>query len=143
MYIVTPWPNNLYALDLTKPGAPMKWVYEPKPTAMRRKEWHVAMWSIGARLPTDGKIFYNTLDDQTVAVDANTGKESGELRIGDINKGETITMAPLVVNGKVLVGNSGWRNGRTRLDRRTRCRDPAKWRGARIRAGPDSEVLIG
>ncbi len=22
MYIVTPWPNLLYALDLTKPGAP-------------------------------------------------------------------------------------------------------------------------
>ena len=32
MYIVTPFPNNLYALDLTKPGAPMKWVYEPVPT---------------------------------------------------------------------------------------------------------------
>ena len=32
MYIVTPFPNNLYALDLTKPGAPMKWVYEPLPT---------------------------------------------------------------------------------------------------------------
>src|SRR5215831_14102032 len=29
MYIVTPFPNLLYALDLTKPGAPMKWVYEP------------------------------------------------------------------------------------------------------------------
>src|SRR3954466_15663870 len=29
MYIVTPWPNYLYALDLTKPGAPMKWVYQP------------------------------------------------------------------------------------------------------------------
>src|SRR5690242_13544209 len=29
MYVVTPFPNNLYALDLTKPGAPMKWVYEP------------------------------------------------------------------------------------------------------------------
>ena len=29
MYVVTPWPNKLYALDLTKPGAPMKWVYEP------------------------------------------------------------------------------------------------------------------
>ena len=26
MYIVTPWPNILYALDLTKPGAPVKWV---------------------------------------------------------------------------------------------------------------------
>src|ERR1700716_2950038 len=32
MYIVTPFPNNLYALDLTKPGSPMKWVYEPLPT---------------------------------------------------------------------------------------------------------------
>ena len=32
MYIVTPWPNKLYALDLTKPGAPMKWVYQPMPT---------------------------------------------------------------------------------------------------------------
>ena len=32
MYIVTPFPNSLYALDLTKPGAPMKWVYEPVPT---------------------------------------------------------------------------------------------------------------
>ena len=32
MYIVTPWPNKLYALDLSKPGAPMKWVYDPKPT---------------------------------------------------------------------------------------------------------------
>ena len=29
MYIVTPWPNIVYALDLTKPGAPMKWKYEP------------------------------------------------------------------------------------------------------------------
>ena len=31
MYVVTPYPNILYALDLTKPGAPMKWKYEPKP----------------------------------------------------------------------------------------------------------------
>ncbi|HEY8614558.1 MAG TPA: hypothetical protein VIL69_25120, partial [Roseomonas sp.] len=31
MYVVTPYPNILYALDLTKPGAPMKWRYEPNP----------------------------------------------------------------------------------------------------------------
>ena len=29
MYIVTPFPNFLYALDLTKPGAPLKWTYQP------------------------------------------------------------------------------------------------------------------
>ena len=31
MYIVTPWPNNVYALDLTKPGAPAKWTYHAEP----------------------------------------------------------------------------------------------------------------
>jgi glucose dehydrogenase len=33
MYIVTPWPNLLYALDLTRPGAPMKWKFDPRPAA--------------------------------------------------------------------------------------------------------------
>ncbi len=31
MYIVTPYPNILFALDLTKPGAPLKWEYQPHP----------------------------------------------------------------------------------------------------------------
>ena len=31
MYVVTPFPNIAYALDLTKPGAPIKWVYQPNP----------------------------------------------------------------------------------------------------------------
>ena len=34
MYIVTPWPNLLYALDLTKPGSPLKWQYNPRRTAL-------------------------------------------------------------------------------------------------------------
>src|SRR5262245_60320756 len=55
----------------------------------------------------DGKIIYNTLDGYTVAVDTQTGKEVWKTKLGDINKGETITMAPLVVKDKVLVGNSG------------------------------------
>jgi lanthanide-dependent methanol dehydrogenase len=55
----------------------------------------------------DGKIFYNTLDNHTVAVDANTGREVWKTKVGDINRGESMTMAPLVVKDKVLVGNSG------------------------------------
>ena len=31
MYIVTPFPNIVYALDLTREGAPAKWSYKPKP----------------------------------------------------------------------------------------------------------------
>jgi glucose dehydrogenase len=33
MYLVAPYPNYLYALDLSKPGAPMKWKFEPQPNA--------------------------------------------------------------------------------------------------------------
>jgi len=36
MYIVTPFPNVMYALDLTKPGAPLKWKYNPSRLRRRR-----------------------------------------------------------------------------------------------------------
>ena len=32
MYLVTPFPNIAYALDLTKPGAPIKWSFAPNPS---------------------------------------------------------------------------------------------------------------
>jgi len=31
MFIVTPFPNIVYALDLTQTGGPVKWKYEPNP----------------------------------------------------------------------------------------------------------------
>jgi glucose dehydrogenase len=47
MYVVTPFPNILYALDLTKPGAPQKW--KSNQTRNRpHKVWRAAMWSIAA-----------------------------------------------------------------------------------------------
>jgi outer membrane protein assembly factor BamB len=49
----------------------------------------------------------NTLDNQTVAVDAATGRELWRSKVGEINHGESTTMAPLRVAGRVLVGNSG------------------------------------
>ena len=106
MYIVTPWPNLLYALDLTKPGAPMKWVYDPKTSPSSQGVACCDVVNRGAAF-FNGRIYYNTLDMHTVAVDAATGKEVWKTKLGDINLGESMTMAPLVVKGKVLVGNSG------------------------------------
>jgi alcohol dehydrogenase (cytochrome c) len=105
MYIVTPFPNNLYALDLTKPGAPMKWVYEPLPTPASQGVACCDVVNRGASYD-DGKIYYNTLDNQTVAVDAASGREVWKTRVGDINKGESMTMAPLVVKGKEVNSES-------------------------------------
>lgn len=141
MYIVTPWPNYLYALDLTKPGAPMKWVYQPNPSPASQGVACCDVVNRGAAF-YDGKIYYNTLDAQTVAVDANTGKEIWKTKLGDINLGESMTMAPIVVKGKVLVGNSGGEFGvrgwLTAVDTDT---GQIAWRA--FSTGPDREVLIG
>jgi glucose dehydrogenase len=119
MFVVTPYPNILYALDLTKPGAPLKWKYEPKPVAAAQGIACCDTVNRGAAYH-DGRVFYNTLDGQTIALAAGTGEELWRTRLGDINIGETITMAPLVVQGKVMVGNSGGEYGVPGLDRRTR-----------------------
>lgn len=41
----------------------------------------------------DGKIVYNLLDGHSVAVDAATGKEIWRTAVGDLETGETLTMA--------------------------------------------------
>jgi lanthanide-dependent methanol dehydrogenase len=141
LYWVSPFPNQLFALDLTRPGAPQKWVYKPP---LQRAAQGVACCdkvNRGAAY-ADGRIFFATLDNQVVAVDAATGAEAWRVRIGDINRGETITMAPLVVKGKVLVGNSGGEMGvrgwLTALDAAT---GRTAWRA--YSTGPDADVLIG
>jgi lanthanide-dependent methanol dehydrogenase len=141
MYIVTPWPNYLYALDLTRPGAPTRFVYKPKPLSAAKGVACCDVVNRGASY-ADGVIFYNTLDNRTLAVDANTGELRWEATLGDINRGETMTMAPLVVKDKVLVGNSGGEFGVrgwiTALDRAT---GRQAWRA--YSTGPDKDVLIG
>src|SRR5207244_1122015 len=105
MYVVTPFPNILYALDLKANGA-AKWKYEPDPESAAPGVACCDLVNRGAAF-SNGKIFFNTLDGYTCAVDAASGKELWKTKLGDINLGETVTMAPLVVKDKVLVGNSG------------------------------------
>lgn len=140
MYIITPYPNYLYALDLKQSGQ-IKWRFEPKPDAASQGEAccdHVAR---GCAYD-DGKVYINTLDGQTIAVDAESGHEVWRTKLGDIHIGETITMAPIVIDGKVIVGNSGSQLGVrgwiAALDGKT---GKVVWRA--YNTGPDSDCLIG
>src|ERR1700743_3158176 len=94
MFIVTPYPNILFALDLTKPGAPIKWSYRPHPAAASQGVACCDVVNRGAAY-SDGKLFFNTLDDNTIALDAETGKLLWKTKLGDINTGANLTMAPL------------------------------------------------
>ena len=141
MYIVTPYPNVLYALDLSKPGAPQKWKYEPHPEPAAQGVACCDVVNRGA-VYWQGKVIINTLDGNTIAVDAGTGKELWKTKLGDINKGESITMAPLVVKGKVLVGNSGGEFGvRGWIAALDANSGKLAWKA--FNTGPDKDVLIG
>lgn len=141
MYIATPWPNVLYALDLTKPGAPLKWKYEPNPSPAAKGEACCDWVSRGAAYD-NGKVFFNTLDGYTLAVDANTGKLVWRTHLADITRGETITMAPMVVKNHVLVGDSGGEFGvRGWLAALDTGSGKVAWKA--FSTGPDKEVLIG
>ncbi|HKE85661.1 MAG TPA: methanol/ethanol family PQQ-dependent dehydrogenase [Vicinamibacterales bacterium] len=106
MYVHTPFPNIVYALDLTKEGAPVKWKYVPKQDP---KVIPIACCDTVNRglAFADGKIFMNQLDTTTVALDAATGKELWKVKQGDYKVGQTVTAAPIVIKDKVISGISG------------------------------------
>jgi PQQ-dependent dehydrogenase (methanol/ethanol family) len=141
MYIVTPYPNIVYALDLAREGAPVKWKFEPRPSASAQGAACCDVVNRGVAY-ADGRIFFNTLDNHTIALDAASGREVWRTKLGEIRNGESMTMAPLVVKDKVLVGNSGGEYGvrgwLTALDARS---GRIAWRA--YSTGPDRDVLIG
>ncbi|HUL49529.1 MAG TPA: PQQ-dependent dehydrogenase, methanol/ethanol family [Gemmatimonadales bacterium] len=139
MYVVTPYPNVLYAFDLTHEGYPLRWKYRPwvNPVAIG-----IACCDVVNRgaVFAAGKIIYNLLDGFTVAIDTASGREVWKTQIADVNLGETTPMAPLVVKDRVLVGTSGGEYGvrgwLKALDLET---GRIVWTGYNV--GPDSEVL--
>jgi PQQ-dependent dehydrogenase (methanol/ethanol family) len=141
MYVVTPYPDVLLAIDLSKPFGPLKWKYEPNPDPRAVGIACCDVVNRGASYAA-GKVIFNTLDAQTVAVDAATGKEAWRTRVGNIDVGETVTMAPLVVKDKVIVGNSGGELGVRGWVVALAVSDGHElWRA--YNTGPDRDVKIG
>lgn len=139
LYVVTPYPNVLYAFDLSRPDYPLRWKYRPDvdPNAVG-----IACCDAVNRgaFFADGKVVYNLLDGRTVAIDTATGKPVWQTRIADLSQGETTPVAPFVVRDRVIVGASGgefgihgWVKG---LDLRT---GRIVWTAYNV--GPDSVLL--
>src|SRR5580693_4585345 len=73
MYVVTAYPNIVYALDLTKPGAPLKWTFAPKPAPASQGIACCDVVNRGGSVDA-GKYIFTTLDGQVIALDVKTGK---------------------------------------------------------------------
>jgi PQQ-dependent dehydrogenase (methanol/ethanol family) len=139
MYVHTPFPNKVYALDLSK-DQQIVWKYEPKQDPNVIPVMCCDTVNRGVAY-ADGKIFLHQADTTLVALDAKTGKVAWTVKNGDPSKGETGTSAPLVVKDKVLVGISGGEFG-------VQCHVTAydlksgkqAWRAYSV--GPDDQVKV-
>ena len=140
MYIVTPFPNKLIALDLDSPGR-VRWTFNPQPKEYAQGVACCDVVNRGA-VYANGKVIYNVLDDTTVAVDAITGRLVWRAVLGNVKTGETLTGAPIVVKDKVIVGNAGGELGiRGWVQALNVNTGKPVWKA--YNTGPDADVLIG
>jgi len=138
LYMHTPFPNNVFAVDLK--DQTIKWKYEP-----RQDETVVPVMccdTVNRGLAYgDGKIFLQQADTTLVALDAKTGKVVWSVKNGNPKIGETNTNAPHVFGDKVLTGISGGEFGvRGRLTAYDIKTGNVVWRA--WSTGPDAEMLV-
>ncbi len=109
MYIFSAWPNIVQALDLSDPDNPKElWNYNKKTDRDESAVPRACCDTVNrGGAYGDGKIVYQTLDGWIIALDAATGKEVWVTKNAYPDKGETGTPAPLIAEGKVLIGFGG------------------------------------
>jgi PQQ-dependent dehydrogenase (methanol/ethanol family) len=138
MYVHTPFPNNVYALNLN--DGTIVWRYEPKqdPTVIPVMCCDTVNRGVAYG---DGKIILHQADTNMVALDAKTGKQLWKTKNGNPKIGETGTSAPMVVKDKVYVGISGGEFGvRCHVTAYNLSDGSRAWRAYSM--GPDSDILV-
>lgn len=139
IYVHTPFPNIVYALDLDREGK-ILWKYEPRQDSGVVPLMCCDTVSRGLAYG-DGKIFLYQADTTLAALDAITGDLLWSVKNGDPAKGATGTSAPALIKNRVLVGVSGGEFGvrgyLTAYDVKTGAK---LWRAYSV--GPDADTLI-
>ncbi len=107
MYVTASW-SKLYALD-AKTGD-RKWFYDPE--VKPEKAAHACCDVVNRGVAIyDNKVYLGTIDGRLIALNAETGKPIWSVQTADIEQPYTITGAPRVVKGKVIIGNGGGEYG--------------------------------
>jgi PQQ-dependent dehydrogenase (methanol/ethanol family) len=141
MYIASPKPNYVYALDLNEDGV-IKWEFRPT----RDVELATAQTCCGQQTRAiyyaEDKLFYATLDGQIIALDAKTGEQLWHNVGTDIVRGEGMAGNGLVVGNLFIVGNEGGERG-ARGKVHAYDINTGKLQWLYYNMGPNNEVGIG
>ncbi len=139
MYVHTPFPNNVFALDLNDNGR-IIWRYEPvqDPSVIAVMCCDTVNRGLAY---ADGMILLSQADTTVVALDAKSGEVKWSTKIGDPAIGETLTMATMPVKDKLMVGISGGEYGvRGRVTALNLADGSVAWKA--WSTGPDEELLV-
>jgi len=151
MYVHTSFPNNVYALDLSKEGAPQIWKYAPNQSPDAIPIACCDLVNRGTAYHPSGKIYIQLLQGELAAIDAKSGKELWKAKHPDhsgagveangYKQGATMTNAPIVIGDIVIAGISGGEFGvRGRVSAFDANTGKHVWTA--YSTGPDSEVMI-
>jgi quinohemoprotein ethanol dehydrogenase len=103
LYTTTAW-SKVYAFD-AKTGK-QAWAYDPKIDQAKGFDACCDVVNRGVAI-WKGRVYVGTIDGRLVALNAKTGAVDWSEQTTDNSKPYTITGAPRVINGKVLIGNGG------------------------------------
>jgi lanthanide-dependent methanol dehydrogenase len=141
MYLHSSFPNKVYALDLSKPGAPQIWQYTPEQDANVIPIACCDVVNRGLAYHPSGKLYIELLQGDLLALDAKTGKKVFQVKSADFHKGETMTNAPIVIKNVVITGISGGEFGvRGRVTAFDANDGHELWRA--YSTGPDADVKL-
>jgi PQQ-dependent dehydrogenase (methanol/ethanol family) len=103
MYVTGPW-SVVYALDAR--SGKLRWQYDPRVPRSHALKACCGVVNRGVAAEA-GRIFVGTLDGRLVALDAQTGAVLWDTLTVDSKQPYSITGAPRVVAGLVVIGNGG------------------------------------
>ena len=139
MYVHTPFPNIVYALDLEHDGR-ILWKYEPK---QDRAVTAIMCCDLNNRglAYAEGMVFLHQADTTIVALDARTGAVRWKVANGDPKKGESNTATVMPVKDKLIVGIAGAEFGaRGHISAYNLKDGTLAWRA--YSTGPDADMLL-
>jgi PQQ-dependent dehydrogenase (methanol/ethanol family) len=103
MYVTTAWSK---VMAVKADTGEVLWRFDPQPKGAQGAEACCDVVNRGVAV-WEGKVFSGTIDGRLIALDAATGEKLWDVLTVDQSKPYTITGAPRVVRGKVIIGNSG------------------------------------
>ncbi|MBV8915797.1 MAG: PQQ-binding-like beta-propeller repeat protein [Acetobacteraceae bacterium] len=140
VFVQTPFPHRIYALDPARPGNPVRWSVAP--ASDRMASGQDCCGTVAGPVLDGSRLYLNTFDGHTLALDASTGAVLWDVQTAQPSQGETLPGAPLVADGTVFVGSGGEDfGGRGWIEALEAGTGRSLWR--KFNTGPDGEVGIG